>query len=417
MFNEAQTTILQDLLNRYSEVLADDDEYPELISRIKEALENGANPSITDSTGCQNTLLTLALLQKDKAFAEYLIRNDKSNGVLLNSGPKIEEIKHNTPLVMCIKLGYSDLADLLIEKNVDLQTISPDDLFTPLHFAVATLGSSYRKIDIEIPWVKRRPGFFNAAPPMPLFTPSNQINKEGVKEEQALIINLIEHGADPFARDILGNTPLDYLNSPFSQGEMYSCQSQGEQPVTFGESFGLSKEEAMDFRSKFITPYEWEKDCQEGEKQYPQLAEYYKQFVDYRNKKENLLYESNDTYLFKLNDLKNKYPPEIIDFEARSKFKTAQDIIEDPNYPEINTFEDMKADNRFVMTRYPRGGLGIRSPMQFLPEHLHIFRDFETCCILSRNEYLDTPLHNEFLTQVNEVSNKNRDTSSPTPKT
>lgn len=151
----------------------------ENLEKVWQLIEQGAD--LAKHYGV-NTPLLHAIILKSPELASKIINKDNVSE-FIDTKDTYLHVASNTPLILAIKTGYYDLANELLDKGANPNIPSGDKGFTPLHWAMACIGT----------------------------TGSDSERNALLK----LVRNLIDKGAEPTAKNFFNSTPLDILNRSF----------------------------------------------------------------------------------------------------------------------------------------------------------------------------------------------------------
>jgi uncharacterized protein len=125
----------------------------------RELLKYGANPNVRTPNG--KWLLEVACLKDDHDFVQLLLEN--------KADPDVRMVDRHTPLGAACREGHLDCAQILLEHKADPNVMGGMD-WTPLHLICLT----------------------------------EEVNTK-------LFALLLDHGANPYLKDLTGMTPLGYV--------------------------------------------------------------------------------------------------------------------------------------------------------------------------------------------------------------
>lgn len=176
-------------------------------SGVRTQLESGINPNMQDAKG--RTALTLAIHQQSEKAIPILLQSRKTDINALNGAGE-------SPLMLAIVTGQDDLARQLINQGAAINKHG----WAPLHYAATKGNVEIMRLLLD------KDAFIDTESPnrtTPLMMAAQYSGNE-----QAVQF-LLEQGADPWAKNQLGMTAMDFAQRGNNKGIIQAIKNAQRQ--------------------------------------------------------------------------------------------------------------------------------------------------------------------------------------------
>ncbi len=161
---------------------------------------------------------------------------------VLAAGGDLASLNLDNELGHASFFGHWKVVDFLIAQGADVNYVQPDTGETPLHSALSKAGKPYYLYVVRLlvengadVTAKTIPGKETSAFMRDVRTKGETpLHRAAAYADEAIVKYLLDHGADPTARDATGDSPLTWASEHLRPGEILHLLSFP--PYTIGEN-------------------------------------------------------------------------------------------------------------------------------------------------------------------------------------